>query len=86
MKYTPRFELQNKTMCWNYRIKWYARANPHDNGRYWQYEENWYVLAGIDARLFGYEGFHYDQHRLTTITILGIVFGKGYSHQDERIL
>jgi hypothetical protein len=86
MKYTPRFELQNKTMCWNYRIKWYAEANPHDNDRYWQHEENWYVLIGISHRLFDYEKFEFNYYEQTTVTILGIVFGKGYSYQDERIL
>jgi hypothetical protein len=86
MKYTRQFELHEKELHWNYRIKWYAEANSHDNDKYWEHEENWYVLIGISPKLFDYEEFHYDQHRLTTVTILGIVFGKGYSYQDERIL
>jgi hypothetical protein len=86
MEYTPRFELLNKILYWNYRIQWYSAPNPHDGGKYWEHEENWFLLFGIDARLFDYEEFHYDQHKLTTITILGIVLGKGYSYQNERIL
>ena len=86
MKYTRQFELHEKELHWNYRIKWYAAANSHDNDKYWEHEENWYVLIGISPKLFDYEKFEYDYYRQTTITIFGIVFGRGYSYQDERIL
>jgi hypothetical protein len=86
MNYTPRFEIFDKHLHWNYRIKWYAAANPHDDGKYWEHEENWYISIGIDNRFFGYEEYDYEFFRHKTITIFGIVFGKGYSYQDERII
>jgi hypothetical protein len=87
MIYTKTFEWHHG-LIFNYWKKWHSYPNPHDNNKYWQCEETWFV--GIQAfspfKWFGYDRFYYDGHKGKVITILGVRFTKGYSYQAERIV
>lgn len=85
MIYTKRFEWHYGPI-FNYRIKWYAKPNPLDNNKYWQYEESWFVGIQLNKEWFKTDSFYYDGHTAKALTILGIRFSKGYGWQSERII
>lgn len=86
MIYTKRFEWYHGPY-FNYRIKWYARPNPNDNNKYWQYEDVWFVGVQLNNAWFEIDSdLYYDGHTAKAITILGVRFIKGYSWQAEAIV
>lgn len=85
MIYTKRFEWHYGPI-FNYRIKWYAKPNPLDNNKYWQYEESWFIGIQLNKEWLKTDSFYYDGHTVNAITILGIRFSKGYGWQSERIV
>ena len=86
--------IYTKTLEWyhgpifNYWKKWQSYPNPHDNNKYWQCEETWFIAVQLFSpfKWFEYSDFYYDGHTGKVITILGVRFTKGYSYQAERIV
>lgn len=84
----PRFYWKSSVLTvrvWTRYSRWF---NKYFNGDPWEIVEENFVFVGFSPRLhgwFGIDNFYYDGHTTDSISVFGIVLGKGYSYESRSM-
>jgi hypothetical protein len=81
----PAFIYHAKGIFWNYRRSTELYKNQYAYDKEWRFDQEWFIFVQLRPYFWNIEVFYYDGHRANSITILGVTFGYGYSHDSRPI-